>query len=118
MKVCVDDVTPGVGQAVHLTLTADDPDAKIVQAECGWFITWQDDHGSLCRDYIMAGVHPVPPEEPGHIDVADAHTYTQQGSFTITVSVWSAEYAGYTSPYSNYVEATIPVQVHPTLVVD
>jgi hypothetical protein len=118
MTICIDDATPAVGQTVRLTLTADDPDAKIVEAECGWFVTWQDDHDNLCRDFLLAGVHPTPAEEPGHVEVSDTHVYTQPGSFTIIASVWSAEYVGYTSPYSSYVEANIPVQVHPTLVVD
>jgi hypothetical protein len=114
IKVCVDDVTPKVGQTVHLTLVGDDPDAKIVQAECGWFVTWEGDHGSLCRDFLIQVTQPMPTpaEEHGHIETTDSHAYDTAGAKTLIASVWSAEYAGVTSPYSSYAEAAIALQVH------
>jgi hypothetical protein len=114
IRVCVDDVTPKVGQTVHLTLVGDDPDARIVQAECGWYVTWDGDHASLCRDFLtpVTAPMPTPAEEHGHIETTESHAYDQVGAKTITASVWSGEYSGVTSPYSSYAEAAIAVQVH------
>lgn len=114
IKVCVDDVTPKVGQTVHLTLVGDDPDAKFVQAECGWYVTWEGDHLSNCRDFrtVVTAPMPTPAEEHGHIETADSHAYGTTGARTIIASVWSGNYSGVTEPYSSRAEVAIAVVVH------
>jgi len=114
ISVCVDDVTPKVGQVVTVSLVGNDPDAEFFDAECGWLITWENDHASLCRDalVITPDPRPTPPEVPGRIRRSATHTYTAAGPATITGSVWSSAWHGYNEPYSSFAEAEIPVVVH------
>ncbi|HJR24690.1 MAG TPA: hypothetical protein VJ804_04405 [Acidimicrobiales bacterium] len=114
VSICVDDVTPAVGQRITLSIRGDDPDAIFPSTECGVFITWDGPHASFCRDFVIAweDPRPTPKEEPGHVLQYHAHTYDTPGTKTITGSVWSAEYDGYTSPYSSRAIATLQIQVH------
>lgn len=121
MRLCISDITPVMGQTVQVTLIADDPDAVITEANCGYIVDFESDGmGNLCRDAIIPhdGPRPTPPEQPGHIEVTFNHTYTRNGTFLLSASVISAEWAGYRTPYSSYAEASFDVVVHPVLVVD
>ena len=60
ITICIDDITPKVGQVVTLTLVGDDPDAVITEAECGWVIDWEGNLASLCRDVLVPTVAPRP----------------------------------------------------------
>ena len=114
VTICVDDVTPKVGQVVTLTLVGDDPDAVITQAECGWFIDWEGNLASLCRDALVGTLvpRPTPPEAPGHVLVRETHVYETPGQRTIGGSVTSAEWHGYRDAYSSFAEAQLNVDVH------
>ena len=111
VSICVDDVTPQVGQNVTLSIVGDDPDAIFPTTECGVFITWEGQHASFCRDFVIpwGDPRPTPKEEPGHVLQHHAHTYDTPGTKTVTGSVWSAEYDGYTSPYSSRAIAALEV---------
>jgi hypothetical protein len=114
VSICVDDVTPKVGQKITLSIVGDDPDAIFPTNECGVFITWEGEHASFCRDFLIAweDPRPTPKEEPGHVLQYHAHTYDTPGTRTLTGSVWSAEYDGYTSPYSSRAIAELQIRVH------
>ena len=114
VSICVDDVTPKVGQKVILSIVGDDPDAIFPTSECGTFVTWEGGHASFCRDFVIAWdePRPTPKQEPGHVLQHFAHTYESPGQKTVTGSVWSAEYDGYTSPYSSRAIAALQVTVH------
>ncbi len=114
VSICVDDTSPKVGQTITITLQGSDPDAVIEKAECGWFITWESDHSSLCRDFLAPddGPRPTPVEQAGFVRITETHVYQSPGSRTVTGSVWSAPYHGYTEPYSSRATADLRIVVH------
>jgi hypothetical protein len=114
VSICVDDITPKVGQTVTLSISGADPDAMFPTTECGTFVTWEGSHASHCRDFVIAwnDPRPTPKQEPGQVLQHFAHVYDTPGQKTITGSVWSAEYDGYTSPYSSRAIAALQVTVH------
>jgi hypothetical protein len=114
LSLCVDDITPQVGQTVTVSIVGDDPDAIFPTSECGVFVTWEGSHASFCRDFLIAweDPRPTPKEEPGHVLQHLSHVYDTPGSKTLTGSVWSAEYDGYTSPYSSRAQAALTINVH------
>lgn len=113
VRICVNDITPAIGQKVTVTLVADDPDAVLVDEECGWEIMWGDEPllGSFCRDFRRGGTPPPFVEEPGHIERSAQHVYASAGVFTIRGSAWSGAYDGYTNPYSSRAEAELTIRV-------
>jgi hypothetical protein len=113
IRICVDDITPAIGQKVTVTLVADDPDAVLVDEECGWGIMWGDEPlvGSLCRDFLRTGTPSPFVEEPGHIERWARHVYASAGVFTIRGSAWSGEYDGYKNRYSSRAEAKLTIRV-------
>ena len=114
ISICIDDKTPKVGQTVTVTLRADDPDAVIVEQECGYLLEWEGAQPNLCRDYLIPheGPRPTPPQQPGHVIVRFTHVYGTPGGRTIVGTVRSSRYEGYRSPYADEARADLPVVVH------
>ena len=115
ISICIDDKSPRVGQRVEVTLRADDPDAVIVEDECGYLLLWEGPVGNSCRDDVVAhdGPRPTPLQEPGHVIVRFTHVYGTAGARTIVGSVASSRWEGYLTPYANFAEARLPVTVRP-----
>ena len=115
LTICVDDITPGVGQLVTLTVTADDPDAHIGDESCDVFVTWDDNQGSLCRDVVQPTNEPqnTPNEEHGHIVKTFTHTYPIAAEPTVDVSVWSGPGDGKRYPYNSYANIELRLSVQP-----
>ncbi len=115
VTICIDDTTPKVGQTVVVTLQGDDPDAVIVEQECGWRILLEGDEPNTCRDYLTPhdGPRPTPPPELGYVLVRRTHVYGTPGTRTIVGTVQSSRYEGYTSPYASSARAGLPIVVHP-----
>jgi hypothetical protein len=114
VEICIDDVTPRVGQKVTLTITADDPDAKIDSSDqCQVDVYW-DGGGDLCHDVIVrtTSTSPVPPEEHGHVVLPLTHTYTQADTYTISVAVYSGPDSPQPHPYADSVYQEMAVTVH------
>jgi hypothetical protein len=114
MEICIDDVNPKVGQLVTLTVTADDPDASIGTDDCDIFVSWMSDHGSLCRDALVApqGPEPTPAKEHGHVVKQYTHTYTKAQTYLVDVTAWSSDFNGHPHPYDNYSSAELHLSVH------
>jgi hypothetical protein len=114
VSICIDDRTPKVGQTVTVTLRGDDPDAVIVEQECGYLLEWEGSQGNLCRDFLVPsdGPRPTPPQEPGHVIVRFTHVYGSPGGRTIVGTVRSSRYEGYRSPYASDARADLSVIVH------
>jgi hypothetical protein len=114
VSICIDDVTPKVGQVVTLTLVGSDDDAVIVNQECGYLISFEGGLGNLCRDALIISQQPrpTPPEVPGRVRVTTSYRYGSPGPRTVEGSVWSAEWHGYTDAYSSYAETSLTVDVH------
>jgi hypothetical protein len=114
ITICIDDITPKVGQVVTLTLVGDDPDAVITQAECGWVIDWEGNLASLCRDALVPTLapRPTPPETRGHVLIRETHVYETPGQRKIDASVTSAEWHGYRDAYSSFAATQLTVDVH------
>ena len=112
VEVCIDDVTPAVGQEVLVTLTASDPDA-VIPDDCSMAVFWEGSFGDLCRDvFVMRpGPEPTPPEQPGNLAKTFAHVYEDSGSRTLTGRAFSGPPVG-PHPYSSYARADIVVDVH------
>jgi hypothetical protein len=112
VTICVDDVTPKVGQVVHLSLRGDDPDAVIPNEQCSWFVTWDGPHDNPCQSVTVptGGPAPTPDQVPGHVVVQLEHTYDTPGAKTIIGSVASTD--GDLGPYTSYAEADLVIQVH------
>ncbi|MEQ1786326.1 MAG: hypothetical protein ABL966_04680 [Acidimicrobiales bacterium] len=114
IRVCVDDVTPRVGQVVHVTLVGDDPDAVLLDEECGWDVRF-DGLASLCRDYILEPAdepRPTPAKEVGHIERTASHAFGSVGPATVLAAVRSADFDGTRHPYASYVAVSISLEVH------
>jgi hypothetical protein len=115
IRMCVDDVTPKVGQAVTVTLVGDDPDAVILDEECGWLVLVPGGPLPLCRDYILGPPvepQPTPTPEPGHIERSATVVFEAVGDQVVGGSVNSAEWTGRPHPYGSHVQVVIPVTVH------
>jgi hypothetical protein len=112
VTICVDDVTPKVGQVVHLSLRGDDPDAVIPNEQCSWFVTWEGPHDNPCQNVTVptGDPKPTPDQVPGHVVVQLEHTYDTPGAKTIIGSVASTD--GDLGPYTSYAEADLVIQVH------
>jgi hypothetical protein len=115
VRICVDDVTPKVGQSVTVTLVGDDPDAGIVDAECGWQVYLTETFASLCRDWLLpppAEPQPTPTPVPGHIERSATVAFEEEGGGVVIGAVISTEWTGRPHPYSSYVHVVVPVTVH------
>ena len=114
LRICVDDITPAVGQLVTLTVTADDPDAHIGDGECDVFVTWDANRGSLCRDVVQPTnePQPTPAEVHGHVEKTFTHTYSDSTDPIIDVSVWSGPADGKRYPYNSYANIELRLNVH------
>jgi hypothetical protein len=99
---------------VEVTVVGDDPDAVIVDEECGWTVSWTPPFASLCRDYLLEveEPRPTPGRAVGHIERADSHTFDSPGEQPIGVTIISSEYDGTAHPYASYVELELTVTVH------
>ena len=115
VQVCLDRQSARIGDEVSLTLIGDDPDAVIVDKECGWEVHWGDTErpGSLCRDYVTMSDQPreAPKPEPGHIERSARHVFSTPGTYTITGAVWSGDYDGHPNPYSSYAEVKVSIVI-------
>jgi hypothetical protein len=110
--MCVDDVTPAVGQVVTATLTASDPDAAITEQHCGFLVLWEDPWLTLCRDVVPQpppSPAPTPPQQPGQGTKSLTHRYEGAGSRTVTGLSYSGEAK---SPYESFARVKITVTVH------
>lgn len=114
LLVCIDDVTPAVGQTVNVSVVAGDKDATIGTGECDVKVDWEGNAGSLCRDTVVVtrGPQPTPPREPGRVQVTYQHTYSRTGDALIDVSVWSGPADGKRYPYNSYNSVELPITVH------
>jgi hypothetical protein len=115
LTICVDDITPAVGQLVTLTVTADDPDAHIGDGECDVFVTWDANRGSSCRDTVQPTnePQPTPAEEHGHVQRTFTHTYSSETTDpTVDVSVWSGPDDGKRYPYNSLANIELRLTVH------
>ena len=81
LKICVDDITPAVGQLVTLIVMADDPDARIGDGACDVYVTWDSNHRQpLPRHRSPTNdPQPTPAEERGHVEKTFTHTYSDGG---------------------------------------
>ena len=114
LKICVDDLTPKVGQLVTLNVLADDPDAKIGNGACDIYVTWDGNSGSLCRDTVAVPTDPkpTPKAEHGRVTMTYTHTYNGTGEKTIDVSAWSGPDSPDRHPYASYNSIELHVTVH------
>jgi hypothetical protein len=113
MEICIDDVTPRVGQLVTLTVTADDPDASIGEGDCDIYVSWMSNPGNLCRDYMSIGeAQPTPAKEHGHIVKSYTHTYTKAQTYIVEVDAASSEFTGKRHPYASSATAQLHLSVH------
>jgi hypothetical protein len=111
ISICVDDVSPAVGQLVTVELRGDDKDA-VIDRGCGWWITFNGESGSLCGSTIPTEPQPTPAERfGGGFFAKKTFTYTGAGSFTIRGAVQSGT-PGIVNPYSGEASASLTVQVH------
>jgi hypothetical protein len=121
LKVCIDDVTPAKGQQVTVTVTVDDPDQLVDEANgCPIVgLLWGDEDAkrqSSCHD--MASVPPTAPSKPpapgkaGHLEKTFTHTYAATGSRTIQLTASSGPDAPGPQPYSSDATAELPIVVH------
>lgn len=119
IKVCIDDVTPKVGQTVTVTVTADDPDQVFIDGSCNRLsVSWERTEPviSFCNDGI-----PPPPETPadtpepgpaGHAELTDSYVYTAAGPQTVIASATSGRDTGAPEPYRSRASVQLPITVH------
>jgi hypothetical protein len=114
LKICVDDLTPKVGQVLTLNVLADDPDAKIGTGDCDIYVTWDSNTGSKCRDTVAVPTEPkpTPKAEHGRVTKTYTHTYNASGDHTIDVSAWSGPDSPDRHPYASYNSIELQVRVH------
>jgi hypothetical protein len=114
ISVCVDDLTPRVGQQITVSLVGQDPDAVILDNPCARNVRFEGEPPPMCREPEVSatGPRPTPPQRAGRLLHSAKHTYTSAGARTIVGSVTSAEWNGYTEPYSSSAAAQITVTVH------
>jgi hypothetical protein len=115
ISVCVDDLTPRVGQEIEVRLVGQDADAIFTDADCGWLVFFGDgEPHPNCRPGggVPAEPQPTPNQQFGRILRSAKHTYGSAGARTITASVVSAPWTGVTSPYSSVAVAEINITVH------
>ena len=111
--VCIDDVTPVVGQKVVVSVVADDPDALIYDGPCDVDVRWQGE-SSRCREFLTVeeGIQPTPLEEHGHQELGFEHIYGKAGTFFVIGQAWSGEDDGQSHPYKSYNSSQIRIVVH------
>jgi hypothetical protein len=115
VRVCIDDVSPKVGQLVHLTVVADDPDAVVKDGDCDIQVWWTEGNtGSLCRDFISHRTPPppTPPKEHGHMEKTYTHTYSEAKQYLVEVDVASGPGESAPHPYDNFAQVKIDVTAH------
>lgn len=122
VELCVDDITPAVGQVVTATVTTSDPDAPYLE-ECGAIVFWRA-LLSYCRDIAYQTPpepQPTPTERPGTYVEVFQHTYEEPlGAVVIRGVGWSGELlrphyencsCGVHSPYTSYASAELTLIV-------
>ena len=115
LQICVDDISPKVGQLVRLTVIADDPDAVVLDGNCDIFVWWIGPNpGTLCRDAVAIRNPPPPPpaKEHGHQQKTYTHSYTKAQTYLLEVDVASGPGSSEPNPYDNYATATLDILVH------
>jgi len=115
LEICLDDVTPTVGQLVTLTVTADDPDATIGEANCDIYVSFVTSPGSDCRDFRgpTSAPEPTPPAAHGHVVKTYTYTYAKAQTYLVFVTVWSSPESGKPHPYASKADASLHVSVLP-----
>lgn len=114
LTMCIDDITPRIGQVVTMRVIADDPDATIGSGPCDVIVEW-DGSGAVCHDKVSEtdpDPQPTPPEQPGHVDLSFQFTYQSAGPRIVYADVWSGPDDGRKPhPYHNTQEASLKVTV-------
>lgn len=114
LELCVDDVTPAVGQTVTATVSARDPDGAFHPDGCAVRVFWDDAVVDLCRDAIKPPPEapaPTPAEQPGSLRRSFSHAYSAPGRHTVVGRAYSADGGGH-HPYESAASARVPVEVH------
>lgn len=113
IQICIDDVTPQLGQTVELRVVADDPDALIGTDECDIVLEWDGDREGFCRENLkpVTEPQPTPAKQRGHVDLVFRHTYGSAGKKIIDVEVWSGSADGTRNPYQSAGDARLAVTV-------